>query len=353
MEENWKKGRGAQINTKNQFHKHSFVREEIDGIDDWEEGTIKTTFFAENSKTILNEVKSPDIPMNFSLNPYQGCEHGCIYCYARNSHEYWGFSAGTDFESKIIVKKNAPDLLRKKFDSNSWNPVPISLSGNTDCYQPIEKKLKITRQILEICLEYGNPVGVITKNSLVLRDIDIIQELAKKKLVCIYTSITSLDEELRLKLEPRTSTYKSRLKLIEKLASHDVFTGIMNAPIIPGINDHHSYDVLRAAAEHGAKTAGYTMVRLNGAIGTIFKDWLYKVFPDRAEKVWNMIEYVHDGKVNDSRFYTRMKGEGKIAESFSLQFKLYCKKLKLNEEKMQMELTHFQRPPKGNQLTLF
>lgn len=353
MEENWKKGRGAQINTKNQYLKHSFVREESDGIDDWEEGDIKTTFYAENSKTILNEVKSPDIPMNYSLNPYQGCEHGCIYCYARNTHEYWGFSAGTDFESKIIVKENAPELLRKKFESKSWNPVPISLSGNTDCYQPIEKKLKITRKLLELCLEYGNPVGVITKNSLVLRDLDIIQELAKKNLVCIYTSITSLDEELRLKLEPRTTTYKNRLKIIEKLALQNVFTGVMNAPIIPGINDHHSFDVLRAAAEHGAKTAGYTMVRLNGAIGEIFKDWLFKVFPDRAEKVWHMIEYAHAGKVNDSRFYRRMKGEGKIAESFSSQFKLFCKKLKLNEERMQMDLSHFQRTPKDNQLTLF
>lgn len=354
MEEmNWKKGRGAQINTHNRFHQLSFVKEHDEGIDDWEEGNTVTQFFKEDSKTVVNKVSSPDVHMLYSLNPYQGCEHGCIYCYARNSHEYWGFSAGTDFESKIVVKDNAPELLRKFFNKKSWSPAPISLSGNTDCYQPVERKLKITRKLLEVCLEFGNPVGVITKNVLVLRDLDIIQELAKKNLVAVYTSITSLDEDLRQALEPRTTTYKSRLKIVETLARHDIHTGIMNAPIIPAINDHHSPMVLKAAAESGAKAAGYTIVRLNGAINLIFKDWLYKAFPDRADKVWHHIEQAHGGKVNDSRFGTRMMGEGPFSEIFRQQFKLHCRKYGLNNTKFEYDLSHFRRPGESHQLSLF
>lgn len=346
------KGRGAQYNPKNRFLENKYVQEDKEGIDDWEQEERKTEYIYENSKTIVNQVKSPDVGMMYSLNPYQGCEHGCIYCYARNTHEYWGYSAGVDFESRIVVKKDAPKLLRKFFNNKKWIPVPISLSGNTDCYQPIERKMKLTRQLLEICLEYRNPVGMITKNALVLRDLDLLQELAAKNLVCVYTSITSVDESLRMLLEPRTSTYKRRLSILQTLSAKGIPTGIMNAPLIPGLNDTHIHDTLKAASEAGAQWAGYTIVRLNGAIGEIFKDWLYKTFPERAEKVWHKIEDCHGGAVNDSRFGTRMKGEGKIADIIRQQFQLYCRKFNLNKIKFEFNISEFRRNNNG-QLELF
>lgn len=348
----FQKGRGAQLNPANRFSPEAYAIEHPEAIDDWEKEALQTQFFQENGKTILNKITSPDIPLSWSLNPYQGCEHGCVYCYARNSHEYWGFSAGTDFESKIIVKRRAPDLLREMFSSRRWQPAPISLSGNTDCYQPIERRLQITRQLLQVCLDYKNPVGIITKNALVLRDLDILQELNKYKLVSVYTSITSMDEELRRKLEPRTSTYSDRLQILESLSKAGIHTGVMNAPIIPGINDAHMYEVLRRASLAGAKSAGYTMVRLNGAIGPIFNDWLQQVFPDRAQKVMNLIRDSHGGKVNDSRFGTRMKGEGNIAGLVQQQFELYTRQFHLNEEHFAYNLSDFVRLKPG-QLSLF
>ena len=346
------KGRGAQTNPSNKFAIESYAMEHPEAIDDWEKEKLNTVYFQENGKTILNKITSPDIPLSYSLNPYQGCEHGCVYCYARNSHEYWGFSAGTDFESKIVIKRRAPELLRELFSSRKWNPLPISLSGNTDCYQPIERKLEITRKLLEVCLEHRNPVGIITKNALVLRDLDILQELNKYKLVSVFTSITSMDEDLRRKLEPRTSKYTDRIKIIETLSKHGIHTGVMNAPIIPGINDTHMFEVLRRASLAGAKSAGYTMVRLNGAIGPIFKNWLTLNFPDRVQKVMNMISDTHVGQVNYSRFITRMKGEGNLAEMIEKQFKLYTKQFHLNEEEFEYNLRDFIRIKPG-QLRLF
>lgn len=346
------KGRGAQYNPKNRFLKGEHGTFFPEAIDDWEEAPRKTEYIFSESKTIANKVESPDVGMLWSANPYQGCEHGCIYCYARNSHEYWGFSAGLDFESRIVVKKNAPALLRRFFEKESWQPAPISLSGNTDCYQPIERRTRITRQLLEICLEYRNPVGLLSKNVLVLRDLDIIQELAKLNLVRVFSSITSLDEGLRQKLEPRTASYRSRLRVLETLSAAGVPTGVMAAPIIPGLNDAHMPDVLKAAAEAGARWAGYTIVRLNGAVGPIFKDWLHKAFPQRAEKVWNLISACHDGQVNDSRWGTRITGDGKFAELVRAQFQVYCKKFGLNGEKMNWNLSNFRRA-KGGQLPLF
>jgi len=346
------KGRGAQFNPKNKFLKGEYIQEHAEGIDDWEQEPRKTEYIFDDSRTLVNEVKSPDVGMMYSANPYQGCEHCCIYCYARNSHEYWGYSAGLDFESRIVVKKNAPQLLRKFFENKNWEPAPISLSGNTDCYQPIERKMKITRQLLQICLEYRNPVGVLSKNALVLRDLDILKELAKLKLVRVFSSITSLDEDLRRVLEPRTASYKSRLKVVETMAKNGIPTGIMNAPLIPGLNDTHMHDVLKAASEAGALWAGYTVVRLNGAIGPIFKDWLFKAFPDRAEKVWNLICSCHEGHVNDSRWGTRMVGDGKFSELIRTQFKLYCRKFGLNETVMEYNTGDFRRIRNG-QLPLF
>jgi DNA repair photolyase len=350
--ERFDKGRGAQYNPKNKFLKGEYVQEHVEGIDDWEQELRKTEFIYDDSRTLVNKVDSPDVGMWYSANPYQGCEHGCIYCYARNSHEYWGYSAGMDFESRIVVKQNAPQLLKKFFENKNWVPTPISLSGNTDCYQPIERKMRITRKLLEICLEYRNPVGIISKNALILRDLDVLQELAKHNLVRAFSSITSMDEDLRKVLEPRTASYRSRLKVVETLAKNGIPMGIMNAPIIPGLNDIHMHDVLRAASEAGAKWAGYTVVRLNGAVGLLFHDWLHKAFPDRAEKVWNLICSCHEGKVNDSRWGNRMVGDGKIAELIRTQFKLYCKKYGLNQEEFEMNTKDFRRIIKG-QLPLF
>lgn len=345
-------GRGAQYNPKNRFLKGDYAIEHPEAIDDWEKAIRKTEYIYDDSKTLVNKVTSPDVGMLYSVNPYQGCEHGCVYCYARNSHEYWGYSAGLDFESRIVVKKNAPALLKKFFENKNWTPEVISLSGNTDCYQPIERKMKITRKLLEVCLEFRNPVGILTKNALVLRDLDVIQELNKHQLVRVFSSITSVDEKVRRVLEPRTATYQSRLKMIETFSSHGIPTGIMNAPLIPGINDMHINDVLKAASEAGAKWAGYTIVRLNGAIGGIFKGWLYKVFPDRADKVWHQIEACHSGQVNDSRWGNRMVGDGKFAELIKNQFKLYCKKYGLNQTEMQWNTQAFRRVRNG-QLPLF
>ena len=320
------KGRGAQVNPTNRFFKDSYVKEFPEMIDEDMLKEEQTQYIEVFPKTIVNKVESPDIPGMYSMNPYQGCEHGCLYCYARTTHEYWGYSAGLDFERKILVKKNAPQLLEEAFQKKNWKPSPIMLSGNTDCYQPIERKLEITRGILEVCLKYKHPVSLITKNALIVRDIDIISELAKLNLAHVMITITSLNEELRTKLEPRTVTYKNRMKTIKILSDAGVAVGVMNAPIIPGLTSHEIPELIKTAAENGASVAGYTIVRLNGAIAGVFKDWLHKNFPDRAEKVWHHIQSCHGGQVIDSRWGTRTRGEGKIAESIRNLFKMSVKK---------------------------
>jgi DNA repair photolyase len=345
------KGRGAQLNPHNRFLKNDYVKEHAEGIDDWEESDQKTSFIFGESKSVVNKVDSPDVGMAYSLNPYQGCEHGCTYCYARNSHEYWGFSAGLEFERKIIVKKDAPQLFRKFLEKKGWAAEIISLSGNTDCYQPAERKFKLTRQLLEIAREFKQPIGMITKNALVLRDLDILKEMAQEKLCMVYVSINSLNEDLRLKMEPRTATAVQRLKVVEQLSAAGIPVGVMVAPLIPGLSDHEVPAILKAVAERGAVKAGYTVVRLNGAIGGIFKDWLEKNYPDRFDKVWHMIQSCHGGQVNDSRFGERMKGKGNIAQLISDTFKLHCRLNKLNLSPIELDSSKF-RVPKA-QLDLF
>ena len=350
-ENDYLNGRGAQFNTVNKFLKNSLAKQHPEGIDDWEEPNSKTTFIIGQSKSIVNKVESPDVGMAYSLNPYQGCEHGCIYCYARNSHEYWGFSAGLDFERKIIVKQDAPALFKKFLERKGWDATPISLSGNTDCYQPAERQFKLTRQLLEIALAYKQPIAMITKNALILRDVDILQDLAKQNLAMVYVSITSLDEKLRQKLEPRTTTAKQRLKIIEELSKFGLPTGVMAAPMIPGLNDYEMPAILKASANNGCKSAGYTVVRLNGVINQIFEDWLRKNFPDRFDKVWHQIQACHNGNVNDSRFGTRMRGEGNFAEMIRNTFKLHCRLNGLNLERIHLDQTLFKVPK--SQISLF
>jgi DNA repair photolyase len=325
-EDKYLKGRGAQINTHNRFEKHVSGAFHIEGLDEEAGFTNKTQYIPTYPKTFINKVDSPDIGRAYSMNPYQGCEHGCLYCYARTTHEYWGYSAGMDFEQKILVKQNITEALEKQFSKKSWEPLPIMLSGNTDCYQPIEKKLKLTRGVLETVLKYKHPVSLITKNSLITRDIDLLQELAKSNLVHVMITITSTDEKIRLQLEPRTATYKQRFKAIAELSKAGIPVGVMVAPIIPGITSHDIPNIIKTASDHGAKRAGYTIVRLNGAIGNVFKDWLEKNYPDRAQKVWNQISDCHGGRVNDSRYGTRMSGEGNIAESIKKLFDVSVKK---------------------------
>jgi DNA repair photolyase len=347
----YKKGRGAQFNTKNKFIKNEITREHVEAVDEWVEADIKTQYIDVFPKTIVNKVDSPDVGMWYSMNPYQGCEHGCIYCYARNSFEYWGYSAGVDFESKILVKKNAAELLRKFLMNPKWECVPISISGNTDCYQPAEKKFAITRSLLEVCNEFNQPVGIITKNAGILRDKDLLQEMARKRLVSVLLSVTSFNEDLRRAMEPRTTTGKQRIRTIEELSKAGVEMGVMLGPMIPGLNEHEMPAIIKAASEAGAKFSAYTFIRLNGAIKFLFHDWLYKNFPDRADKVWHLIEGSHDGKVNDSRWGVRMRGEGSVAKMVNDQYHTYTKKYGLNHERLGVDCTNFRRP--GEQGKLF
>ncbi len=353
----YQKGRGAQINTENRYLKNhveaiigNIIENRLPDIDEIAIGS-KTEFFIDHPKTILNKVTAADLPLMFSINPYQGCEHGCAYCYARNVHENWGYSAGTDFESKIIVKPSAPKLLEQLFMKKTWKPEVISLSGNTDCYQPAERKYQITRQMLNIFCKYRNPVGIITKNALILRDLDYLQELASNNLVQVYISITTLNESLRSKMEPRTVTSKQRLQTIEKLAKANIPVAVMAAPIIPGLTDHEIPKILESAANHGALGAGYTVVRLNGAVADIFSDWIQKNFPERAQKVLNQIKDCHGGKVSDSRIGTRMKGEGPIAENIKNLFKISKEKYFKGKILPTLSKLHFRK--EGLQFEMF
>jgi DNA repair photolyase len=346
------KGRGAQVNTHNKFLKNSYVLDHIEGLDEPLLENSNTQLFEETPKKIVSESNSPDLSHTYSINPYQGCEHGCIYCYARNSHEYYGFSAGLDFERKIIIKPNAPELLEQYFNKKNYKPVCIMLSGNTDCYQPVERKLGITQRLLEMFWKYKNPVSIITKNNLILRDIDLLADMAKLNLVHVNVSITSLNEQLRQKLEPRTVTATGRLSVIQKLSERGIPVRVMAAPIIPGLNSNEVPNIIRAAADRGALAAGFTMVRLNGSIAEIFSDWIYKAFPDRAEKVLNMIRSTHDGKLNDSEYGRRMSGDGKIAESIHQMFKMACKRFMADREMPEYDYSLFV-PRKGKQTSLF
>ena len=315
-EKNGIKGLGAQRNVMNRFDRFTFEPEE----EDFE--VSKTTFTEIFPKTIVNEVKSPDLRMDYSMNPYQGCEHGCAYCFARPTHEFWGYSAGIDFERKIMVKKNAPELLEKFFQKKNYQPRPIMLSGNTDCYQPIERQLEITRNLLKVCLDYRHPVGIITKNALVLRDLDLLKPMAEQDLVSVSLSIPTLNEELRRKMEPRTSSAKNKLKAIEVLSENGIPVNVMVAPVIPGLTSDESLNILKTVSEVGAKSFGYVLIRLNDTVEPVFVRWIETHYPDRAQKVLNLIRSMRGGKLGEKRYFQRYKGEGNIAELIHHTFAL-------------------------------
>lgn len=351
------KGRGAQQHITNRFSALSHeMREDFLNYcaSAGEEATDPRTVFIDTfPKTIVNSVSSPDVGLDYSLNPYQGCEHGCVYCYARNSHEYWGYGAGLDFEQKILVKRNAVELLEKKLRSKSWKAAPIVLSGNTDCYQPVERKLEITRKLLMTFLKFRHPVGIITKNALIQRDLDVLQDLAKDNLVRVNLSITTLDERIRQLLEPRTASIKKRLETVEKLSHLNIPVNVMMAPIIPSINSHEILPLVKEVANRGATGVGYTVVRLNGAIGEIFTRWIRSALPDRAEKVLHQIAACHQGKLNDSRYGARMKGEGLFAQQIAQQFTIARKKFFKSEDSRPVLNCALHEQFKDGQMRLF
>lgn len=340
------KGQGAQRNEINRFDRYTFEPEEEDFVNE------KTKFTEVFPKTIVNTVKSPDLAMDYSLNPYQGCEHGCSYCFARPTHEYWGFSAGTDFERKIMVKKNAPELLEKFFQKRNYVPKTIMLSGNTDCYQPAERQFEITRQILKLCLEYRHPVSILTKNALVLRDLDILNPMAEQNLVSVSFSIPTMNEEIRRKMEPRTSTVKNKLKAIEIFRENNIPVGVMIAPVIPGLTSDESLNIIKTISEAGALKFSYSLVRLNDTVEPVFINWINANFPDRAKKVLNMIRSMRGGNLGDKRFHERYKGEGNIAEMIHNTFALGKRKFFRDQEFPSLYTENF-TGTKAQQLRLF
>ena len=312
----------------------------------------RTQFFKDHSRTVIARNDSPDVGFSASLNPYRGCEHGCIYCYARPTHEYLGFSAGLDFESKIMVKEDAPELLRQELMSSQWQPQVIFMSGVTDCYQPVEARLKLTRRCLEVLAEFRNPVFIITKNRLVTRDIDLLSELARHGAAAVWLSITTLDAELRKVMEPRTAPPAARLAAIRELAQAGIPVGVNVAPIIPGLTDHELPAILQAAAEAGAKATGYTVVRLPYAVAPLFEQWLTTHFPDRKEKVLNRLRSLRGGKLNDPQWGTRMRGEGIFAGQIAQMFEVARRKAGIKNDDRELSTAAFRRPP-GAQLSLF
>jgi DNA repair photolyase len=319
-------GRGTAAQPANRFDRLHVELEpdaEADALldDDVRDRTVRTEFFRDHSRSVISTNDSPDIPFSASLNPYRGCEHGCIYCYARPTHEFLGLSAGLDFETRIFVKEDAPELLRAALSAPSWQPKVMALSGVTDCYQPVERTLKLTRRCLEVLAEFRNPIGVVTKNALVARDADVLGELASARCANVALSITTLDEPLRRALEPRTSTADLRLEAIARLNAAGVPAGVMVAPVIPGLNDHEIPAILARAAQAGARFAGYTMLRLPYAVKDLFDEWLQRTVPDRRTHVLSRIEDVRGGKLNDPQFGSRMTGSGPAAELIATLFK--------------------------------
>jgi DNA repair photolyase len=343
-------GRGASTNPANRFE---LIHHEPDpdciGLD---APRMDTKLFRDRSRSIITSNDSPDIGFEFSINPYRGCEHGCAYCYARPYHEYLGFSAGLDFETRIMVKEDAPELLRKELSSPRWQSRALSFSGVTDAYQPIERRLRLTRRCLEVLVEFRNPVSIITKNHLVTRDLDLLRELAQFNAAAVFVSMTTLDVELARLLEPRATQPLGRLAAIAELAGAGIPVGVMTAPVIPGLNDHEIVDILREAGQAGARFAGHTVLRLPGAVGGLFENWLTQHYPARKEKVLGRLRELHGGHVNDPRFHTRMRGEGILAGQIHTLFDLGCRKAGLNLTSLELSTAAFRRPG-GTQRLLF
>src|SRR6266581_2486678 len=347
------RGRGASWSPANRFERLHVDLTDIDVVDvdpDAEERRRRATqYFCDGTKSIITRNNSPDVGFETSVNPYRGCEHGCIYCYARPTHEYLGFSAGLDFESKIMVKTEAAELLRAELESPRWKPQVLVMSGVTDPYQPVERKLGVTRGCLEVLAKFRNPVAIITKNRLVTRDVDLLRELAACNAVAVNISVTSLDPNLQRVLEPRTSSPQARLDAISQLSAAGIPTGVMVAPIIPGLTDHEIPRILEACTEAGAQYAGYTIVRLPWAVAPLFEHWLEEHFPDRKEKILGRIRHLRGNRLNNSQWHTRMTGEGIFSEQIASLFKVGCRRAGIGG-RPKLSTAAFRRPKE--QLTL-
>jgi DNA repair photolyase len=335
------RGRGAAENPSNRFEHTTYERdEEWDQPDD---PAPKTQFFRDASVSIIARNTSPDIGFEASINPYRGCEHGCVYCYARPYHEYLGFSAGLDFETKIVVKEDAPDLLRRELSAPKWKPQVLSMSGVTDCYQPIERRLQITRKCLQVLAEFRNPVAIVTKNLLVTRDIDLLADLARDHAAAVFLSVTTLDADLARIMEPRTAQPAARLRAIRELTNAGVPTGVMVAPVIPGLTDHELPTILKAAAEAGACCAGMVPIRLPYGVADLFQQWLERHLPERKEKVLAQIRAIRNGKLNDPDFGSRMQGKGIVAEQIAKMFAVACRRAGIPEHGPKLSTAAFRR----------
>jgi len=340
-------GRGATINPPGRFEKMEIAIDE-----EFEEPNPRTQYLRDSSQTVITTNDSPDIGFRTSINPYRGCEHGCSYCYARPYHEYLGYSAGVDFETRIMVKTDAPKILRRELSSKKWTPQPVAMSGVTDCYQPVERKLEITRGCLQVLAEFRNPVGIVTKNHLVTRDIDVLSELARFQAASVHISITSLDSSLARRLEPRAASPSHRLDAIRQLCAAGIPVGVLVAPIIPGLNDHEIPAILKAAREAGAMRAGFTMLRLPHGVKDVFSAWLEEHMPDAKERVLGRIRSMRGGKLNVSTFGSRMRGEGVFAEQIHQLFAVSLHREGFADRMPGLSTAAF-RNPAGAQLEMF
>ena len=347
------KGRGATDNPANRFEQLHVVAEGAAAGYDGETLSPETIFYRDASRTILSRNDSPDVGFDVSINPYRGCEHGCIYCYARPTHEYLGFSAGLDFESRIMVKEDAATLLREQLMSPRWTPQPIAMSGVTDPYQPVERELGITRACLEVLAEFRNPVTIITKNHLVTRDTDLLGGLADHGAAAVAVSVTTLRPELQRVMEPRTAIPARRLDAIRTLAEAGVPVRVMVAPVVPGLTDEEIPSILEAAAEAGASRASYIMLRLPHGVKSLFADWLEARFPDRKARVLNRVRDVRDGRLNDVRYGSRMRGEGVYADQIRQLFETARRRVGLDGPSVELSVAAFRRPRSDGQLDLF
>jgi DNA repair photolyase len=343
------RGRGAASNPTNRFEKLSYESWNNEESDD---PSRQTVLLRDETRSIINYNDSPDVGFSASINPYRGCEHGCIYCFARPNHEYLGFSAGLDFETKILVKQDAPALLRRELMSTKWVPQVIAISGVTDAYQPIERRLQLTRRCLEVLAEFQNPVVIITKNELVSRDVDLLSKLARINAALVFVSVTSLDGELARELEPRASQPARRLAAIEFLSSAGIPTGALVAPVIPGLTDHEVPAIISAVAKAGAVAAGYVPLRLPYGVAPLFEEWLTLHRPLQKEKILNRIRDIRGGRLNDPNFGSRGHGSGAYADHISELFEISCRKAGLNSSRPALSAASFRRPG-PSQMKLF
>jgi DNA repair photolyase len=349
------KGRGATLNPEGRFE--SVRREPFD--DGWdvplpgEPARPRTTVTLETAKSLIQRNDSPDVPFNLSINPYRGCEHGCVYCYARPSHAYLELSPGLDFETRLFAKVNAADVLREELARPGYRCEPITIGANTDPYQPIEREWQVTRKVLEVLGECGHPCSIVTKNALVERDLDLLAPMAGKNLVQVFVSVTTLDHELARKMEPRASAPTRRIETLRNLSAAGVPVGVMVAPVVPVLTDSGIESVLEAAARAGAKSAGYTLMRLPWELKELFKDWLQHNFPLKADHVMSRVRQMRKGKESDPKFGTRHTGEGLLAELLEKRFDIACQRLGLNRERRKLDTTRFKPPAPPGQMELF